>query len=167
MQWKLVLMTGNVKAHYIPENLHKDILEDICARHKSQPFETYDKDEAVHDVGGAAMIDEEFLTWELSPGMKFSTRVSHFEYALTALKKAELREIKGHKYYKIYGWLHCIVLLPEHRDLLLKAWEENLQKYSEKALCANFEFEKRMAEINKDGMKIQHVPRIKIPKDLN
>lgn len=167
MIWKLALFEKGVKAHFIPSELFKDICDELYTRFTVKPFETYDKDQAWYDIGGMAMMDAKHLEWNTPGDLKFTLMADHFEYAYDELKNAEVREVNGKKYYKLHGWLHCIILTPAQRDFLLEDWEKNLQEYSQAAMMSNLEFERRMAEINKNGLKVIHKPRINLPKDKN
>lgn len=163
--WKLVLFDDGVKAHYISESLHKDILDELYARYLRKPFVEYDKDQAIYDVGGMVMVDEEWLSWITPPkDLQITMRVTHFQYAYDELLQLEEREVNGQKYYKLHGWLHCIVLTPAQRDYLLKQWAIQAQVIKEKSLLANLEFDKRISEVNKDKEFIISKPRVDIPK---
>ncbi len=163
--WKLVLFDDRVKAHYIPESLYKDIVDELYTRYLRKPFVEYDKDQAIFDVGGMVMQDEEWLSWITPPkDLMVTMRVTHFQYAYDELLQLEEREVNGQKYYKLHGWLHCIVLTPAQRAFLLREWGIQAQLIKEKSLLANLEFERRMAEINKDRQVIIHQPRVDIPK---
>lgn len=166
-KWKLVLFESGVKAHYIPEALEKDIVDELYTRFMQVPMTSYDKDESWYDPGGMVMEGEELLTWTFTEGISIGTRVSHFEYLLEELMESPVREVNGKQYYKLHGWMHCIVLTPEQRNFLLSELQKNLAAYQEKNMLANLEFERRMANVNQDGLKILHEPRIDIPKNQN
>lgn len=163
--WKLVLFDDRVKGHFIPESLYKDIMDELYTRYLVMPFVEYDKDQAVYDVGGMVMVDEEWLSWITPPkDLQITMRVTHFQYAYDELLQLEPREVNGQKYYKLHGWLHCIVLTPAQRDFLLKEWSITAESIKEKALLANLEFDKRLSEINSDKEVIISKPRVDILK---
>lgn len=163
--WKLVLFNERVKAHFIPESLYQDIVDELYTRYLQKPFVEYDKDQAIFDIGGMVMVDEEWLSWITPPkDLQITMRVTHFQYAYDELLELKEREVNGKKYYKLHGWLHCIVLTPEQRNYLLQEWGKMAESIKEKALLANLEFDKRLAEINKDKEVIISKPRVDIPK---
>lgn len=166
MSWKLAIYDGGVKAHYIPESLYTDITDELFARYLERPFQELEKDEAVYDVGGMAMIDEEWVKW-ITPhkDLMVSMRARHFPYAFDELRNLKLRHVNGKPYYKLHGWLHCIVLTPSQRDYLLTEWKGELCQFNEKALVGNVEFARRLAEINKHEQVIISLPKVDIPKD--
>jgi hypothetical protein len=99
-----------------------------------------------------------------------------FQYFVRKLIDAPERTTPdGQKYYKIHGWLHCVVFTPDQRDIVLQTMAEMWPEVEAKADKADKEFSRRMREINKNGVKVishrdkesPHVKRVRKPKKEN
>jgi hypothetical protein len=151
--WAFVWIAG-YKVHFVPKKLVADVISDLQNRE--------------HEEEGAGEIVElkgVESGWCDRPGMIMTDRpIEHiridtftldipsqdFQYFARKLQKAQERRFpSGEKYYKIHGWLHCVVFTPDQRKLLLQTMKEMWPGVHERAEAADKEFSRRMRELNK------------------
>lgn len=156
--WAFVWVTG-YKPHFCPKKLANGLLADLSGREHDTPgdgliFKVEGTDSGGIDLPGMCMVDRPYEEIKIDT-FKLSIPSQDFTHFVRALFEAPERMFAdGEKYYKIHGWMHCIVFTPEQRDMVLKAMEEMLPEAARKAEEADREFSRRMEEINRDGVKV-------------
>jgi hypothetical protein len=174
--WAFVWVTG-YKAHFVPKQLVMGIVQDLTSREHEEEgagevFEIKGVDAGFVDRPGMIMVDRPVEKIKIDT-FHLDIPSQDFQYFGKKLLKAELRQLPdGQKYYKIHGWLHCVVFTPDQRDLVLKTMAEMYPEVESKAEKADKEFSRRMREINKNGVKVvshrdkesPHVKRVRKPK---
>lgn len=174
--WAFVWVTG-YKPHFVPKKLVTSLVGDLTTREHEEEgagevYEVRGVETGGCDRAGMIMVDRPYEKIKIDTfSLEFPSQ--DFEHFMLRLFKAPERKFQnGDRYYKIHGWLHCVMFTPEQRDLVLKAMEEMLPAVREKADAADKEFSRRMREINKDGVKVishrdkesPHVKRVPRPK---
>lgn len=121
MNWKWIEVGGDVKAHAAPETLEEAIIYDLQYRFRSPLGVLIDDTKTFTlDPGGMAWTTQKYQEFDID-GLKISVRnhdVGHFYVIMKNLKQ---RESMGRPYYKVHGWLHCLVLEPKQYEELLAA----------------------------------------------
>ncbi len=157
--WAFVFVPG-YKGHYCPRALAASLNADLEARRQRDHADADgDPDmksviEGGIDLPGMIMVDRpiekiKIDTFTLSiPSQDFA----EFTRELAFVHKRVFAD--GKEYYKIHGWLQCVVFTPEQRDLVLNAMREMLPAVKERAEKADREFSRRMDEINRGGVQV-------------
>jgi hypothetical protein len=139
--WTFILYE-NFKGHVVPTKLLPLLQEDL--RERFGPGEYGDK---LHQAPESQRFVD---TWGIDlPGMLLTSRKYHHvsipgldleipcqdaEYFLEDLQKLEPRKFSdGTVYYKLHGWLQCIVLTEENRQLMIADIEKALPAIREQA----------------------------------
>ena len=172
--WAAVWVTG-YKVHFVPKQFVHGLIEDLTSREHEEEgagevYEVKGVESGFCDRPGMIMTDRPIERIKIDT-FPLDIPSQDFEYFMRKLIKAQERTLPtGEKYYKIHGWLHCVMFTPEQRDMVLTAMEEMLPEVRVKAEEADDEFSRRIAEINKGGEKVisvrdKNCPHIKrIPK---
>ncbi len=168
MSFKLVFFSSNnpegysSKPHFIPESMLEDACAELCERFAAKTL-IKDVTEGLIDLPGMVLADRTYEEFDLGR-FRLSIPTSDILHYFKELKDGELREINGKSYYKIHGWIHCIMITTEMRDMILAQIESNLEAIDRKMHEEQKEFDRRINEINKNDVKIITAPR-SMPKD--
>jgi hypothetical protein len=144
---KLIFWDGNVKPHAVADGLVEDIRVDIERRYTAPVLNVVDKDgqEMCMDRGGSMMVDAQWVDVPVE-GSVFRVPVRDVQEFYIALLQARHRLTpSGQPYYKLHGWIHCIVFTPEQREAVLAAWADGMKEYVAFAEAEAVEFQRRMA----------------------
>lgn len=134
MTWRFIVWRG-CKGQYIPPQLFKqledefrerlgrhDPPEELCVDHDDHDKE---RDEAAIDLPGMIRMDRGWWSCDLDVG-RVSFPVLDVRDLRRQLVTLPLRTFKdGTEYYKLHGWLMCVVLTPQHRDVILQALKDD------------------------------------------
>ena len=119
---------GRTKTHTAPGCLLADLIDDLRKRgHEPAPIlrPPYDGDVEIEyrspvlrtrmwclDMGGMVCTDEPWITVRVD-NLPIEVRACDVRDHVQRLARYEVRRFSsGRAYYKIHGWMHCIVLLP-------------------------------------------------------
>jgi len=180
--WARVHILG-YKVHFVPKSLVPDIVADLQSREHEDPLageveEIEGVDHGGCDRPGMIMTDRPWETIKIDT-FRLEIPTQDFEYFAKKLFKAPARKgPSGSTYYKIHGWIHCVVFTQEMRDLVLGAMAEMLDEVRERADAADREFSRRLRVLNENSpVKVishrdkesPYVREVKVPKkeDLN
>ena len=164
-----------VKTHFIPEAIANEIVNELKDRFNTE-CKIYDtRESAWIDMPGMIMVDRTIEKFDLGDGSGFNFPTEDFDIIYERLKSAETRYTKdtGTCYYKVHGWIQCVVLTSVQRRVLLKQLDAQSHDLKAKALAQKLEFTRRLNEVNKglseNGDKIQFMSQksVSIPKDMN
>ncbi|MHB8407859.1 MAG: hypothetical protein ACYDHY_07050 [Acidiferrobacterales bacterium] len=167
--WYHVWCEG-AKNHFVFSGLVECLKKDLDERFKGRVLDTGKYGPPNYVGHGVEKVEECKGPWFDLPGMIMTSR-SHekvtidggelevasenFEYLFNELMEAQERTFAdGKKYYKVHGWLHCIVFTPEQRRLILTHMQEQLPRVKAVAAAENKSFMDAISEINKDGLKV-------------
>lgn len=166
--WVFLHVEG-FKIHICPRQLFDEVYDDLITRGGGEVYSVQGTEEMGWDPGGMIMQDRTYQEVKIDSG-RLWVASQDFSAFVARLERMPLRTFSnGKKYYKIHGWLHCLVFTPEQRDLVL-AWAKKLLPDVEKiAEQEDKEFEKRIVKIN-DAPGGPHVltnkdPRMKMKQD--
>lgn len=151
--WGFMLSSG-WKGHFCPTSLMAELIEDSNRRgHELGILEQASK--GFIDMPGMIMTDRSHETIRIDT-FDLTIPTQDYEYFYMELKKGPKRKFpSGQEYYKIHGWLVCVVFTPEQRDMILAAMKERLENgVKERAKAEDEEFTRRIQSINSDGVKI-------------
>jgi hypothetical protein len=139
-----------VKPHFVPDSLMHTILTDIGRRFHAPVLQTLDRTGELMriDRGGPMMISAEWVSVDID-NATLEVPVRDIEVYYMDLLQSPLRGEPGAQYYKLHGWLHCVVLTPEQRKTILFAWGTKLQEYHDKAEREQAEYTAKVMELNK------------------
>jgi hypothetical protein len=141
------------KPHWVPSAL----LEDITADARARFHEFLDAEPATEggvDQPGMIMADRTYQTLEID-GFKLTIPSQDWEYFLRELEYGRRRKFaSGTEYYKIHGWLNCVVFTVDQRDRVLAEMKARLPAIKIVAQKEDQEFLRRIREINSDGVKV-------------
>lgn len=151
-EWVLYFANG-WKGHFCPASLLPGLMQDAGARgHGDGEFKQAHR--GVIDLPGMIMSDRTYQTIRVE-GFNLDIPTEDFEYFHDELKRARARVFEdGKEYYKIHGWLHCVVFTPDQREFVLERMEELLAVAKVKAEEERNEFTRRIREINRGGTKV-------------
>ena len=84
---------------------------------------------------------------------KFSVPTQDFEIFLDKLRHAPLRKFSdGQEYFKIHGFYHCLVLMPDQKDRLLGLMNSMAAEVSRKADRADRDLMSRVQCLHEKGV---------------
>lgn len=119
------------KGTVIRKDLLPQLLKDYEARgHDPKAQPTYQKDtqEIALYCPGMVLADRRWLNISLEDGFVLSFPFEDAEFFLGELKRLEARTFSdGTVYYKLHGWIHCMVLDLQQRLSLIKQMEVNIE----------------------------------------
>ncbi len=122
---KLVFWDNSVKAHLVPDDLVRQVDQELRQRFQAFVVTVIDKRGQTFriDRGGAMLMSAKWVAVEID-GTIIEVPVRDIECFYMRLMEAPARIIPGTHcgYYKMHGELHAIVLSPRQRKVLLKAW---------------------------------------------
>lgn len=135
--WQLFHIWG-MKAHFVPHELYEDLKTELIQR-----VDAHDWDEEDREIAGGINLDlpqesawcdlpgivrRDRSLWEHKEDPVFTTPTTDFSYYRNELRDAPLRYFaSGAPYYKIHGWLHCVVFTPAQREALLAAMDTDAE----------------------------------------
>lgn len=169
------------KGHYCPRKLAAPLLAELGnRRNRDYPERGGDgKIEPISEGGidlpGMIMVDRPIEKIKIDT-FTLSMPSQDFHEFFRELKFVHKRAFAdGQEYYKIHGWLQCVVLTPEQRDLVLQAMADMLPDVLRRGEEADKEFSRRMRELNKGGAQVishrdkesPYVKRVPAPKKEN
>lgn len=131
MKW-YILQAEGWKAHAVPENLLHQLESDALARGHND-IRYYESKQFSIDMPGAILSDRsiENITFE---GITFSIPSEDFFVFYEELADGKKRKFdSGEYYYKIHGWLACIVFTPELKEKFLTKMETMMDEVEERA----------------------------------
>jgi hypothetical protein len=177
--WAFVWVLG-YKPHFVPKSLVMGLIQDLAGREHEEEgagevYEIKGINRGGCDRPGMVMVDRPFEKIRIDT-FDLELPSQDFEYFANKLFKTHERKLPtGERYYKIHGWMQCVMFTPEQRDMVLKAMEEMLPDVRKRADDADREFSRRLREINKDGVKVishrdkesPHVKQLPEKKDIN
>lgn len=142
------------KPHVVHKSLLNGLMSDASSRHHS-PGNVEVIYKGFIDLPGMIMKDRSYQKIEVVDGFTLEIPSQDFLYYFRELRDGPEREFStGQKYYKIHGWLVCMVFSTEQRDRILSVMRERLEEVNEIAKREDEEFSNRLKKINKDGIKI-------------
>lgn len=159
VMWAWVEHPG-YKGHYCPKKLAGSLLADLQKRrdrdypHKGGDGNIEPVDEGGIDLPGMIMADRpieklKIDTFTLSiPSQDFA----EFTRELGFVHKRVFSD--GQAYYKIHGWMQCVVFTPEQRDLVLTEMKAMLPDVKKRADEADKEFSRRLDVLNAGEVKV-------------
>lgn len=92
--------------------------------------------EAFIDLPGMILADRKIATFFIQ-GFAVSFPNNEVEYFMNRLLESPERVSRDVKYYKLHGWLHCLVLTPDMRDELLLDMKMHLETKNESNSATN------------------------------
>jgi len=150
--WAVVLFAG-YKTHFCPSELAGDLIADIEAR-GGETVEMKETKEGRADLPGIVSTNRVWEDIEIGE-FKLGFPSLDFEYFMEELGRTPLRKFgSGKEYYKIHGWLHCVVLTPEQRIAVLAKMAEMLPDVRKHAEKEDKEFLEAMEQINKGKLRV-------------
>lgn len=158
--WAKVKPSG-WKIHAVPASLLEGLLQDARERgHTEITFAPAGTEDIMIDLPGMCMVDRTYQEIRIDT-LSLSIPTTDFTVFFNELGQAPKRKFaNGQEYYKIHGWLACVVFTPEQRDLVLKSMTELMPVVSEAARKEDEEFERRLAQVNKQSpVKVVARPR--------
>jgi hypothetical protein len=106
-------------------------------------------EEACLDQPGMVMTDRGWETFE-ADGLRISFPTAEFEDFYDDLRHLPRREFENRVgYYKLHGWLHCIVMTVKMRDEAVQIMARLLPAVRERAKAEDAEWDRRIEEMNK------------------
>jgi hypothetical protein len=165
MTWTHILYAGAC-GHIVPTELVPQLKADLRVRGvdtgaKDFPDKVIDK--AALDLPGMVMADRRWANIACgAPELVLSFPYSDFEYFLEKLQGLPLRHFAdGSPYYKLHGWMNAIVLTPELRRTVLAYMLANLDAVRTSATAEDQEFERRLAGVNADKVRVLRAKVVK------
>lgn len=118
------------KPHFVPESLQPDISDELVNRFSrsnlrgEDSFTVKTTTEGLVDLPGMVRMDRTYEEFDLG-GFKLSIPTTDIDFYYSELTRLPERSVNGKPYYKIHGWIHCVVLTPEHRTIILSQIERD------------------------------------------
>lgn len=158
--------SGTVKGHFCSEDLVQTISDEMYSRGLHQVTQILDRESALVDLPGMVLADRSYEQFDVGSFSLTipSTDVDAFYSELT---QARLRTINDVEFYKIHGWVHCVILTPEQRKSVLEQMENRIASINERSMTDKVRFEKAISQINAEREIVIHKPRIKLPEENN
>lgn len=143
------------KNHYCPKKLVPGLLADLTARigHDVE-IEVEDRDDGMIDLPGMLWVDRPYEKIKIDT---FTLEIPSQDFSVFVRKLVEAprrRFLDGQEYYKIHGYMCCVMFTPEQRDLVLQEMERLIPEAEKRCEEADRAFSDNIAEINKDGVKV-------------
>lgn len=161
MKWYIAIYE-NAKTHYFPEILKDAILTNLenrgCTLYRDFPGGNLKE---VREIGLSlmqpCMTDTSWMP-HLLPGVVFNTETREMEFFLDEIKNSPIRLELGTPYYKIHGKFHCVCLIEEHRNMLIKSMEEKLEEARAITELENRLFNERLKEAQTSFVNLSERP---------
>jgi hypothetical protein len=149
-------MSDGWKMHFVDVRLLSGLMEDSASRNHASPFyEPVTK--AWIDLPGMILQDRSIEEFSFD-GITLEMPSEDFEHFRESLRDKKVREFSdGRKYFKIHGWLHCVVFTPEQRDACLALMDARAEEARARGEADKKRFREGIAAINKDGVKVMSV----------
>lgn len=149
----IMFVSDGWKIHWVHSSLLPGLMEDSAERgHPNPGHEPVEK--GFIDNPGMILQDRSHEVLEVD-GFLLTIPSEDFRYFYESLKKKTERTFNdGRKYFKIHGWLHCVVFTPEQRDACLALMEARLPEAEKRSKADTDRFKAAINEINKDGVKV-------------
>lgn len=164
--WTFLLLEG-FKGHVVPTKLLPQLMTDLRSRAPAKEFNEIPVnqrfvDEWGIDLPGMMMADRGYEHIPVT-GLDLEVPYNDMRILMGLLERAEPRKFAdGTTYYKWHGWMHCIVLTQEQRDVALAHMRTRDDAVNALANLESQEFTRRIAEVNKvSPVKIVHVDTVK------
>ena len=144
----VVLRQAGTKSHFCHRDMVADLTVDLMSRFKEE-VEVRGAVQGVIELPGMCMSDR---PWEdiVVEDFKLQIPSQDFGYYRAILEKSSLRKFaNGKEYYKIHGWMTCVVLSPKQREEVMKQMDEVAEEVDHRAEEADEEFSRRLSEVNK------------------
>ena len=136
-----------LKYHYCPSSLLPDLLVDLKERY-GEECETKPITTGLIDLPGMIMTDRPIEELEVD-GFTLKIPSQDFEvFAGRLFKLTPRRFNSGKEYYKLHGWMQCLVLTPSQHAALLSLMDKMLPEVSKRGKEADKEFSRRMRVLN-------------------
>ncbi len=150
---------GNLKWHYGPKRLAHGLLEEGGA--DIENVEMRPADEGLIDLPGMIMMDRSYQKIKVDT-FRLVIPTEDFEHFYDELVVAPLRKFKtGEEYHKLHGWVACVMFTPQQHEALGDVMEEMLPDVRHVAEKEAREFSRRIAQINRDDVKVVAAKTIK------
>lgn len=107
---------GSTKSHVVPNHLKKGILEDLEKRGARGTDSVEDTDVFHLDFGGMMAMNTPEIEVTVD-NLKISVMTTQVEVALAEINdllREKVRYANGKPYYKLHGWLSCLVIEPSN-----------------------------------------------------
>lgn len=159
-------MLPGMKGHACPNVLLSELLADIRARLLAhdpqadlQPVFNEPITEYGLDCPGMVMADRKWEDIPVEPGFTLGFPYSDFGFFLQVLEELSPRTFVpgGQQYFKLHGWMHCVVLTPDQRQTVLEYMRAHAAAVQVKADAEDQEFDARLADLNKDQLRVVRV----------
>lgn len=135
--WHLLAFHG-AKWHVCPEELVRHIMDDLEVRGCSGTVARTRVQDFCLDHGGPLWMGRSYQEVEID-GLRIEVPVAELAAFVAQLRRLPPREINDRPYYKLHGYVHCIVLTPAQRDALLQTWTRALQTVEVQAVVDRLE----------------------------
>jgi hypothetical protein len=153
------------KGTFISQALLTQLLKDYELRGHPLHPPTLQKsvNEGALDRPGMCFADRKWVDVPVEDGFRLSFPNSDAEYFYDELRNLEARTFpNGEVYYKLHGWIHCVVLNLEQRMAVLRYLEANMEAIRKVAAEENARFDEAMGQISKASQgKVIHVKAVK------
>lgn len=154
--WKSTYVPG-FKVHISLSRYSKPLQDDLVSRLGNDSFidpTVRDVSSTLIDLPGMIMADRSVENIKIDT-LNLGIPSSDFEYFYGKLAKLQPRTFAdGQVYYKLHGYLVCLVLTEEQRNVLLSEMDSTREAAKARANKDDAEFEKRIKEINKKNTKV-------------
>lgn len=150
--WVLFMSSG-WKGHWCPAELLPGLMEDSSRRgHGMGSYEPAER--GLIDLPGMVMVDRSIQTFDIG-GFKLRIPTEDTEQFYFELRSNKERVFSdGRKYFKIHGWIHCVVMTPEQRLSLLREMETRMDDVKRITREETHEFQRRISQVNSGGVRI-------------
>lgn len=160
--WSRVLFKG-FKAHYCPDDLVEELVEDIENRGGSLDEIANVSDGGI-DLPGMILVDRPWEDIQID-GFKLGIPSQDLGDFLSELERTPLRKFpNGKQYYKIHGWLVCVVFTPDQRNEVLRIMKDILPQSVKRADDATERMIEGLKRMEKAGVIM---PKPDPPKGRN
>lgn len=119
------VMFGGFKTHFCPNELVSQLVADIISR-GGEVIDIKSVTQGWADLPGMVLADRPWEDIQLK-NFKLGFPSQDFEHFLRELNNANVRKFAdGSEYYKLHGWLHCIILTPDQYVQVMLKMDEML-----------------------------------------
>jgi hypothetical protein len=147
--WALIFATG-FKSHYCSLQMITGFISDYQSRvTDGDVYEIRDVEKGGIDLPGMIMSDRPVEHIEIDENFTLSIPSQDFEHFYNELAMGKSRKFQtGQEYFKIHGWLSCVIFSSEQREKVLKKMSEMLSDIKKRADEADEEFSRRLKRCN-------------------
>lgn len=121
------MVRDDMKIHVCPMDMGWAVQENIAERYGDKDWEEKVIDAAYFDMPGMAMVNRKEYTFDFE-GLALTIPACDMSDVERQLRTYELREVCGHKFMKLHGFLVCIVLSERQVPLFHKRILEVLEE---------------------------------------